>query len=196
MAPDSYDLDIAITFVNEDLAFAGDLRDRLGAALNVFVYNAKQEELAGTDGLQSLREIFRHRARLVVILNRARWGKTDWSRVEEEAITDRFLKEGPSFLFVIMMDGSAAPLWLPDKLIRFNLKDFGIEQAVAAIKARAIERGSEVQLAAEIQQEANGKQQWSVLAKSLDGLRELGKTAYKEVALPLLLELLKKQAGL
>jgi hypothetical protein len=33
MAADDYDIDIAITFVNEDLAFAGDLRERLGSTL-------------------------------------------------------------------------------------------------------------------------------------------------------------------
>lgn len=137
-----YDLDVAISFANEDLGLAMEIREKLGSALNVFVYAAKQEELAGTDGLQSFRDVFRHRARLVVILHRSKWGKTPWTRVEEEAITDRFLKEGPGFLFVVMMDASPPPPWLPDKLIRFSLQDFGVEQAVGAIKARALERGS------------------------------------------------------
>jgi hypothetical protein len=136
------DLDIAISFLTEDLGFASELRDGLGSSLNVFVYTKRQEELAGTDGLQSLREAFRHRARLVVILHRNGWGKTPWTRVEEEAITDRFLKEGASFLFVVMMDDAPHPPWLPDKLIRFSLKDFGLQEAIGAIKARALEAGS------------------------------------------------------
>jgi hypothetical protein len=69
-------------------------------------------------------------------------------------------------------------------------------RAIDALDLAPAERERAKNFAAEIQQETNGKQQWSVLAKSLDGLRELGKTAYKEVAIPLLLELLKKQAGL
>ncbi|HEV8723307.1 MAG TPA: hypothetical protein VGW77_22035 [Candidatus Binatia bacterium] len=138
-------LDVAISFANEDLGLAIEIRDRIGGTLDVFVYATKQDEVAGTDGMESFRGVFRSRARLVVILYREKWGTTRWTRIEEEAIKDRFLDEGPGFLFVVMLDNSPPPKWLPDRLIRFMLKDFGIEQAVGAIKARAIERGSVVQ---------------------------------------------------
>ena len=137
-----HDLDVAISFKSEDANLANDIRGRLGTSLDTFVYTAKQEELAGTDGLETLKMVFRHRVKLVVILFRAGWGKTPWTRVEMEAITDRFLKEGPGFLFVITLDSAPPPPWLPDKLIRFSLADFGLEQAVGAIKARALEVGS------------------------------------------------------
>lgn len=137
-----HDLDVAISFKSEDAGLASEIRTRIGKSLDTFVYTAKQEELAGTDGLETLRSVFRHRARLVVILLRSGWGETPWTRVEMEAITDRFLKEGPGFLFVVTLDSSPPPPWLPDKLIRFSLADFGVEQAVGAIKARAIESGS------------------------------------------------------
>lgn len=146
MAEQEQDIDVAISFVSEDLGFASELRDRLGDSLNVFLYTRRQEELAGTNGLESLRDVFNRRARLVVILLGQRWGKTPWTRVEEEAITDRFLKrDGPAFLFVITMDESAPPPWLPEKLLRFNKTDFGVDEAAGAIKARALERGSVVQ---------------------------------------------------
>jgi hypothetical protein len=142
--PDSdRDFDVAISFLNEDVDTAVQLRDALAESLEVFIYTEKQEELAGTDGLESFRDVFRRRSRLVVILLRERWGKTPWTRVEMEAITDRFLQEGPDFLFVIVMEDCARPPWLPEKLIRFSLKDFGITQAVGAIKARALDRGSD-----------------------------------------------------
>jgi len=139
------DLDVAITFLSRDLSLATTLRDELGSKLNVFVYTEKQEELAGTDGLESFREVFRHRARLVVILHREGWGDTDWTNVERQAIEERFLKDRTAFLFVIMLDDSQPPPWLPQHLIRFNLKDFSVEQAVGAIKARALDLGSVVQ---------------------------------------------------
>jgi hypothetical protein len=142
MPTEKHDLDVAISFKSEDASLANDIRGRLGKSLDTFVYTAKQEELAGTDGLETLRKVFRHRAKLVVILFRSGWGETPWTRVEMEAITDRFLKEGPGFLFVITLDSAAPPPWLPDKLLRFNLDDFGVEQAVGAIKARALEVGS------------------------------------------------------
>lgn len=138
------DFDITISFLHEDLETATQLRDALAESLEVFIYTQKQEELAGTDGLESFRGVFRHRSHLVVILLRGRWGTTPWTRVEMEAITDRFLAEGPAFLFVVMMEPCTPPRWIPEKLIRFSLADFGLEQAVGAIKARALEQGSEL----------------------------------------------------
>ena len=141
---DKKDLDVAISFLSKDGGLANSLRDGLGTSLDVFVYDKKQEELAGTDGLETLRDVFRNRAKLVVILFRERWGETEWTRVEKQAVEERFLKEGPQFLFVVMLDDSAPPKWLPAHLIRFNFQDFGLDQAIGAIKARALELGSVV----------------------------------------------------
>lgn len=139
------DVDVAITFLNQDLGFAQELSDRLGNALSVFVYANRQEELAGTDGLESFREVFRHRAKLVVILHREEWGNTKWTRIEELAIKDRFLNEGPEFLFLIAMGDAQPPRWLPEQLIRFSSRDFPVTEAIGAIKAKALELGSVVQ---------------------------------------------------
>ncbi len=138
-----YDLDVAISFASADKALAVAIRDGLIGTLRVFEFTDRQEELAGTDGLESLRKVFRDRARIVVILMRAAWGTTPWTRVEKEAITDRFLSEGPDFLFVITTDdGAVRQPWIPDKLLRFNAQDFPITQAIGAIKLRASEAGA------------------------------------------------------
>ena len=50
--------------------------------------------------------------------------------------------------------------------------------------------------AKELAEEAQGQQRWPVLAKSLEALKSLGKSVYENVALPMLLEMLKKQTGL
>lgn len=50
--------------------------------------------------------------------------------------------------------------------------------------------------AKELAEEARGKQRWPVLAKSLEVLKTLGTSVYQRVALPLLLEMLKRQAEL
>lgn len=179
MTPPDRDLDVAVSFANEDLALATAIRDGLADSLNVFVYTAKQEELAGTDGLESFRQIFRWRARLVVILFRSKWGKTPWTRVEEEAITDRFLKEGPGFLFVIVTEeGATLPPWLPDKLLRFSLKDFPLEQALGAIKARSLDQGSVLSkpsvaaLAARAQERATFERRRAGLLNSEQGVQQ------------------------
>src|ERR1017187_472233 len=80
------DLDVAISFEGADRALAVTIRDGLAGSLKVFEFTDRQEELAGTDGLESLRWVFHSRARLVVILMRATWGTTWWTRVEMEAI--------------------------------------------------------------------------------------------------------------
>jgi hypothetical protein len=50
--------------------------------------------------------------------------------------------------------------------------------------------------AQELAAEAQGQQRWPILAKSLEVLKSMGKSVYENVALPLLLEMLKKQTGL
>ena len=60
----------------------------------------------------------------------------------------------------------------------------------------AIELNEAKRHAKELSEEAQGQQRWTVLAKSLDGLKSLGKSVYENVALPLLLEMLKKQTGI
>jgi hypothetical protein len=183
MANMTPDLDVAISFVNADLGFATELRDGIGESLNVFIYVQRQEEIAGTDGLESFRAVFRYRSRLVVILFRESWGHTSWTRVEQEAITDRFLKEGPDFLFVVMMDDSLPPPWLPEKLIRFSLKDFGAQQAIGAIKARALERGSKVHqpsgafLAQRSQERAEFAKKRALLLRTEEGVQAASREA-------------------
>ncbi len=50
--------------------------------------------------------------------------------------------------------------------------------------------------AKELAEEAQGRQRWPVLAKSLEALKAMGKSVYENVALPILLEMPKKQTGL
>src|SRR5437763_1740979 len=83
----TFDYDVAISFVNSDLGFATELRVGLSDGLRVFLYTDRQEDVAGTDGLESFRAVFRHRSRLVVIVHRSGWGETPWTRVECEAIS-------------------------------------------------------------------------------------------------------------
>jgi hypothetical protein len=159
MTDSEHDLDVALSFEGADRAMAVTIRNGLVGALNVFEFTDRQEELAGTDGLESLRKVFRSRARLVVILMRATWGSTWWTRVEMEAISDRFLKEGPGFLFIVTVDeGIVRPPWIPDKLIRFNVRDFPVEQAIGAIKLRATEVGASLKKESVAERAARAKE--------------------------------------
>jgi len=134
--------DVAISFLSADEPVAAALYSKLSEGLDVFFYPRSQEELAGTNGMETMRAPFLGDSRVVVVLYREPWGETPWTRVEQTAITDGCLKHGWRRLFFIMLDkASAPPKWLPTTDVRFNYADYGPEQAVGAIKARVQEAG-------------------------------------------------------
>lgn len=136
--------DVAISFLSKDESIATAIYQKLDEGLSVFFYPRSQEELAGTDGLESMRKPFFDDSRVMVVLYREPWGRTPWTRVEETAIKEGCLEHGWERLFFIALDRkSAFPVWLPKTLVRFNYEDFGLEQAVGAIKARVQENGGE-----------------------------------------------------
>src|SRR5258708_29242853 len=145
VAGDSVKYDVAISFLSRDEPIAAALYERLSDGLRVFFYPRSQEVLAGTDGLDSMRRPFVDESRIVVVLYREPWGNTEWTRVEETAIKERCLKHGWDSLFFMTLDKAAnLPNWLPRTHVRLSYEDFGLEQAVGAIKARVQELGGEI----------------------------------------------------
>jgi hypothetical protein len=135
--------DVAISFLVADEMIASEIKFAL-AGLNVFFYPHNQEELIGTNGIESMREPFLS-ARVNVILFRERYGNTPWTGVELTAIQDSCLKSRyQSLIFVQLDKDDQKPLWLPDTHIRCVLGDFSLEQLVGAIKLRVQERGGQV----------------------------------------------------
>jgi len=144
MPIDNPQYDVAISFLSEDEAIAAALNRKLSEGLRVFFYTQRQEELAGTDGLESMRKPFFDDSRVMVVLYRELWGKTRWTRVEETAIKEACLEYGWERLFFVVLDtASKLPIWLPKNFVRFNYAEFGLEQAVGAIKARVQENGGQ-----------------------------------------------------
>jgi hypothetical protein len=134
--------DVAISFLYQDLALAQTLYNELSKELEVFFFPRNQEELAGTDGLESMREPFRDQSRLNVVLYRPRWGKTPWTGVEEVAVKESCLATSfRSIFFFVIEPTSEIPTWLPETHVRFNFADFTLDQAIGAIKARVQEMG-------------------------------------------------------
>lgn len=146
MAIDKPKYDVALSFLSGDEPVAAAIYDRLSEGLEVFFFLRRQEELAGTDGLESMRTPFLENSRVVVVLYREPWGKTPWTGVEETAISEGCLKHGWSRLFFVVLDkASTLPIWLPLTHVRFNFAEFGLEQAIGAIKARVLESGGAVE---------------------------------------------------
>lgn len=67
---------------------------------------------------------------------------------------------------------------------------------IEAIPLDAVARATALRTAGELAAELRGEQRWPVMAKALETLKGLGKGVYEKVALPLLLELVKRQSGL
>jgi hypothetical protein len=138
--------DVAISFLMEDISLAQSLHAELSQSLNVFFFPRNQEELAGTDGLESMREPFRTQSRLNVVLYRPRWGHTPWTGVEDVAIKESCLHTRyKSLFFLVIEPTNDFPKWLPETYVRLNFADFGLQGAVGAIKARARELGGHFQ---------------------------------------------------
>jgi hypothetical protein len=143
MSIDNPKYDVAISFLSKDEATAGAIYQKLIEGLQVFFFPRNQEDLAGTDGLESMRKPFLDDSRVMVILYREPWGKTPWTRVEETAIKEACLEHGWERLFFIVLERGTLPAWLPQTHVRFNYADYGLEQAVGAIKARVQENGGQ-----------------------------------------------------
>jgi hypothetical protein len=139
---DGFKYDVGISFLVQDISLAAALSDKLSESLGVFFFPRNQEELAGTDGLESMRRTFLQESRLNVVVYRQRWGSTPWTGVEEAAIRDSCLKCSFKNVFFFMVEPKdTKPDWLPDTPIRFNYGEFTLEQAIGAIKLRVKERG-------------------------------------------------------
>ncbi|MFZ3307871.1 MAG: TIR domain-containing protein [Xanthobacteraceae bacterium] len=134
--------DVAISFLAKDEATGRTIADKLEASgFNVFFFPRNQEELAGTNGMETMREPF-FESRVSVVLFREPWGQTPWTRVEQTALTERCLEKGWESLIFVQLDGtSKVPKWLPNTHVRFLLEAYGIEQLSGAIKARVQEHG-------------------------------------------------------
>jgi hypothetical protein len=141
-----YLYDVAISFLSGDEPLASKLYEQLSENLSVFVYSKKQEQLAGTDGLESFRQAFFSQSRLIVALYREGWGKTRWTAIEELAIKDRMFDGGwKSLLFVMLGQKSTYPAWLPQTHVRLDYSRFA-ESLVGAIKLRVVELGGEIKI--------------------------------------------------
>jgi hypothetical protein len=132
--------DIAISFLSADLARARELFAALAPRLSVFLYERRQEDIAGTDGMETFRAAFRTESSLNVVLYRTEYGETPWTRVECAAIQDRALNDGwPTVLLIGMESGLKPPKWWPQNRIYASLAEFGVDGVAAIVLARARE---------------------------------------------------------
>lgn len=136
--------DVAISFLSTDEPLARKLHERLSERLEVFVYYDRQEELVGTDGMETFSKTFRSESRIVVVLQRKLWGSTRWTRIEETAIKNRGFEDSWGFLIMIPLDSPpTVPDWYPHQRIWFDFELHGLDGAVTVIELRVREVGGQ-----------------------------------------------------
>ena len=137
----TFEFDLGLSFLSCDLLLAQQLAHEL-VPLRCFVYSRSQDEVAGTDGVETFAAVFKKKTLLNVVLWRAGWGDTPWTAIEAAAIRDRALLTAYKTLVIIDLDGSPPPPWVPHTHIAYSLSQFGAKEAVGVLRARALEAGA------------------------------------------------------
>jgi hypothetical protein len=138
--------DIAISFLIQDINIAEALYDKLSVGFTVFFSPRRQEEIAGTDGIEIFRQTFLAESRLNVVVYRERWGQTPWTAVEAAAIKDSCVLNQFRNIFVFNVENTHVfPPWLPHTHMRFDLGEYTLDQVIGAIKLRVAEQGGHYQ---------------------------------------------------
>ena len=105
--------DVAFTLLSSDVDIARGVQELLPSDVRSFLYTRSERELiVARDGLEAFPAVFRE-ARLCVILFRAGWGDTKWTRLEQNTIGDRAMDEGTGFLLLVRLDDAKPPSWFP-----------------------------------------------------------------------------------
>jgi hypothetical protein len=129
--------EVAFTFCHEDESLATQLNDLICDRYKTFIYYEQQKRLAGKDGEIEFKKIFTTEARVVVILYRNKWGETQFTRYERDAIRERGGEQSYDFtLFIPTEKEITLPPWFPKYRLWYLLERYGIEGAASVIEAR------------------------------------------------------------
>jgi hypothetical protein len=116
----------------------------LSKGFQVFFSPRRQEEIAGTDGMETFRQTFLADSRLNLVVYRQRWGTTPWTAVESNAIRDSCVQNQFRNIFMLNVENTRNfPDWLPHNHMRFDLGEYTLDQVVGAIKLRVAEQGGQ-----------------------------------------------------
>lgn len=137
-----FEFDVSISFLQQDEGDAQKIIDTM-SELPSFIYSRKQEEIVGNDALIKFKKVFGYDSRVVVILYRANWGKTPFTFAEEEAIRDRKFREmSEGFMIIVNMTGKETmPEWVSDRIVWYNLNEFGLHGISGIVRKKIEERG-------------------------------------------------------
>lgn len=177
MASESYEFDVAFSFLQEDEDLAMKLNSLLKNRVKTFIYSEQQKKLAGRDGEILFNNVFSQESRIVIVLFRNAWGKTPWTKIEETAIRNRGFEFGYNFVTFIPLDKPViAPAWLPKNRLWIGIERWGIESAASIIESRVQEFDGDIKIETltdkvlKAQDEINERQNRERILTSNEGL--------------------------
>ena len=199
--PQEFEIDVAFSLLDEDKAFALEIKKHLPSTIKSFLYADKQEELAGKNGVVEFAEVFKKRSRVAVVLHRKGWGESFYTGIEQDAILDRVkINKGKlGFIIMIPLDGKEnLPGWYPEtkiyvsskqdprqiaELIQYKIVDNGgvvVEETVSDILSRRKKENDEKTLIAEYLNSADSIDDASNEAHEICSLFKKERNVFKE----------------
>ena len=133
MAKASFEYDVAFSLLKEDEHLAHEIISHFKGRLKTFLYSEEQFDLTSANGVAKFSNVFKSKARIVVVLFRTKWGRSGWTAIEQNSITDRMVKEGHNFLIMIPLE-KQLPEWYPDSLIYLNFEKHDAKQIASIIE--------------------------------------------------------------
>jgi hypothetical protein len=141
---EDYEWDVAVSLCDVDLPLARQLYDGLKDRFKVFLYSEEEKTLQFRNGVKVLSDIYRHKARAVVVIWRPEWGKSKWTGLEEECLTDRVLNETPAFILLVKIETGETPAWIPSTYIYRSHQVWGLDTLVETVAGRVNQLGGEI----------------------------------------------------
>ena len=128
--------DFALSFAGSDRAIARSLYAALiKERYSVFIDEAFEHEMIGTDGMTYLGAIYAKESRYCIVLLSEDYDRGTWTQLERETIRSRELLGERGVLIPVKLT-SYAPDWLPASRIYFDLSVRPIENLLAILRAK------------------------------------------------------------
>ena len=108
---DNPQYDVAISFLSKDEPIAAAIHHKLTEGLKVFFFLRSQEDLAGTDGLESMRKPFFDESRVMVVLYREPWVRHRGHELRKVQSKKPALSTGGRDCFLLFWTGRALSLF-------------------------------------------------------------------------------------
>ncbi len=193
---DSYD--VAISLLNEDVGVVGQFFDELAQHVRgpVFFYAPIQDKLIGEHGPSVFANVFRRRARVVVIFLRQGWGARGYTRLEHDAICDRYLEGGdPRSIIVVRLDDSEPPDWFTgSRMIWAQFPERSLRDLAIITADRVDERGGSVGRESVVEKARRHRERAEAMERKALALRTHGNRRFAE-ELPRVVEALVRRVN-